>query len=43
MRIPSELAEAVLDLVEQIPPGRVLTYGDVAELVGRGARAASAR
>ncbi len=36
MRIPSELAEAVLDLVEQIPPGRVLTYGDVAELVGRG-------
>jgi len=28
---------AVLDLVEQVPPGRVLTYGDVAELLGSGA------
>ncbi len=28
--------EAVLSLVEQIPPGAVCTYGDVAELVGRG-------
>ncbi len=36
MRIPSELAEDVLDLVRLIPRGRVLTYGDVAELVGRG-------
>jgi alkylated DNA nucleotide flippase Atl1 len=26
----------VLELVEQIPPGRVLTYGDVATLVGLG-------
>ncbi len=34
--LPTDFAEAVLDLVEQIPPARVLTYGDVAELVGRG-------
>ncbi|RFS84921.1 cysteine methyltransferase [Actinomadura spongiicola] len=33
---PDEYAEAVLDAVERIPPGRVLAYGDVAELVGRG-------
>jgi alkylated DNA nucleotide flippase Atl1 len=26
----------VLDVVDRIPPGRVLTYGDVAELHGRG-------
>ncbi|GLY14811.1 MGMT family protein [Kineosporia rhizophila] len=26
----------VLDVVHAIPPGRVLTYGDVAALVGRG-------
>ncbi len=26
----------VLDVVEAIPPGRVLSYGDVAEVVGRG-------
>ncbi len=37
-RIP-ERAELVLELVEQIPEGKVLTYGDVAELLGgRGAR-----
>ncbi len=29
-----ELAEAVLALVERIPEGKVLSYGDVAELVG---------
>ncbi|BAJ30662.1 MULTISPECIES: MGMT family protein [Kitasatospora] len=29
-------AEAVLDLAERIPPGRVMTYGDVAEYLGRG-------
>ncbi|MFC6596038.1 MGMT family protein [Kitasatospora paranensis] len=29
-------AEAVLDLTERIPPGRVMTYGDVAEYLGRG-------
>lgn len=28
--------EAVLTVVEQIPAGKVCTYGDVAELVGRG-------
>ncbi|MFI0483840.1 MGMT family protein [Actinomadura sp. 9N215] len=33
---PDEYAEAVLDAVERIPPGRVLAYGDVAELIGRG-------
>jgi alkylated DNA nucleotide flippase Atl1 len=31
-----ELASAVLDVVDLIPPGRVMTYGDVAEYVGRG-------
>jgi len=29
-------AEAVLQVVEQIAPGRVATYGDIAELLGRG-------
>ena len=34
-----ERAEQVLEVVEQIPEGAVLTYGDVAEMVGsRGAR-----
>jgi len=28
--------EAVLVLVEQVPPGRVVTYGDLAAAVGRG-------
>lgn len=28
--------EAVLQMVEQIPAGRVVTYGDLAEAVGRG-------
>lgn len=28
---------AVLEAVETIPPGRVLSYGDVAELAGHGA------
>lgn len=31
---PGELAEAVLAAVERIPAGKVLAYGDVAELVG---------
>ena len=31
-----DYAESVLSLVEQIPPGRVATYGDIAEMVGRG-------
>ncbi|WP_316526427.1 MGMT family protein [Kitasatospora brasiliensis] len=29
-------AELVLDLVERIPPGRVMTYGDVAEYLDQG-------
>ena len=31
-----EYVEAVLSLVEQVPPGRVTTYGAIAEQVGRG-------
>ncbi len=34
--LPTEFAEEVLDLVATIPEGMVLTYGDVADLVGRG-------
>lgn len=34
--LPSPFAEDVLDLVAQIPAGTVLTYGDVAALLGRG-------
>jgi len=33
---PTAYARLVLDVVDSIPPGRVLTYGDVAELMGRG-------
>lgn len=29
-------AELVLDTVDRIPPGQVLAYGDIAELVGEG-------
>lgn len=32
--LPTPFAEQVLDLVAAIPPGRVLTYGDVAERLG---------
>jgi alkylated DNA nucleotide flippase Atl1 len=31
-----EYVEAVLRLVEQIPPGRASTYGAIADAVGRG-------
>lgn len=31
-----EFAERVLELAERIPPGRVMTYGDVAEYLERG-------
>lgn len=31
-----EYAEAVLDVVAQIPEGQVLAYGDVAEILGHG-------
>jgi alkylated DNA nucleotide flippase Atl1 len=33
---PADHVEAVLSLVEQIPPGCVATYGELAEAVGRG-------
>ena len=33
---PTEYAREVLDIVERIPRGRVMTYGDVAEMHGRG-------
>ena len=33
---PTAYARAVLDVVDRIPAGKVLTYGDVAELMGRG-------
>ncbi|MFI0452872.1 MGMT family protein [Actinomadura sp. 6N118] len=33
---PDEYAETVLDAVERIPEGQVMSYGDVAELVGVG-------
>ena len=31
-----DYAELVLSAVERIPPGRVATYKDIAEIVGRG-------
>ncbi|MEO7069283.1 MAG: MGMT family protein [Nostocoides sp.] len=34
--MPTPFAEAVLDLVEQIPEGRVAAYGDIAKLLGSG-------
>ncbi|MQA87767.1 MAG: cysteine methyltransferase [Streptosporangiales bacterium] len=33
---PTEFAERVLDVVERIPPGRVMSYGDIAEYLGEG-------
>ena len=35
MELP-EFAEAVLSVVDQIPQGKVLAYGDVAEMLGQG-------
>ncbi len=34
--LPTPYAEQVLDLVAQIPPGRVMAYGDIAAVLGRG-------
>jgi alkylated DNA nucleotide flippase Atl1 len=31
-----EFASKVLDVAESIPPGRVMSYGDIAEYVGEG-------
>ena len=33
---PDAYVEAVLSLVEQIPPGRVMSYGAIAEYLGQG-------
>ena len=33
---PDEYTEDVLSVVERIPTGRVMSYGDIAEYVGRG-------
>ena len=32
----SDLVADILDVVDSIPPGRVMTYGDIAGLLGRG-------
>src|SRR5262245_11324455 len=32
---PDDFAEDVLDLVERIPAGRVMSYGDIADYLGR--------
>lgn len=31
-----DFAELVYDVVDAVPPGRVVTYGDIAELLGQG-------
>lgn len=31
-----DFADAVLEVVDEIPPGRVMTYGDIAEFLQRG-------
>lgn len=36
MRGVPDFAERVLGVVEEIPPGRVMSYGDVAEYLGTG-------
>ncbi|MGH3343977.1 MAG: MGMT family protein [Carbonactinosporaceae bacterium] len=33
---PPPYVEVVLDVIDQIPPGRVMSYGDVAEYAGSG-------
>jgi alkylated DNA nucleotide flippase Atl1 len=35
---PADVDEAVFDVVEQVPPGRVTTYGAIGRLVGVGPR-----
>jgi alkylated DNA nucleotide flippase Atl1 len=37
-RDPTDVDEAVFDVVERIPPGRVSTYGTIGRLVGIGPR-----
>ena len=31
-----DFASSVLDVVDSIPPGRVMSYGDIAEYLGEG-------
>lgn len=33
---PGDYAERVLEVVERIPPGKVMSYGDIAEYLGEG-------
>ncbi|SIQ14581.1 O(6)-alkylguanine repair protein YbaZ [Micromonospora avicenniae] len=40
---PDEYVEAVLDLVERIPPGRVMSYGAVADALAERSGRSSAR
>ncbi|MGW5671388.1 MGMT family protein [Micromonospora sp. NPDC003776] len=40
---PDEYVEAVLDLVERIPPGRVMSYGAVADALADRSGRSSAR
>lgn len=40
---PADFAEAVLDVVAAIPPGTVMTYGDVAAVLGSSAARAVGR
>ncbi|HWH01856.1 MAG TPA: MGMT family protein [Pilimelia sp.] len=40
---PQEYVEAVLTLVERIPPGRVVTYGAIADHLAEASGRASAR
>ncbi|RKN44277.1 MGMT family protein [Micromonospora endolithica] len=40
---PEEYVEAVLELVERIPPGRVMSYGAVADVLADRSGRASAR
>jgi methylated-DNA-protein-cysteine methyltransferase-like protein len=40
---PSPYAREVLDVVDAIPPGKVMTYGDVADVVGERVGRGSAR
>ena len=35
---PADVDEAVFDVVDRIPPGRVTTYGAIGEIVGVGPR-----
>ena len=40
---PSDYVEVVLDLIERIPPGRVMSYGSIADLVRENTGRGSAR